>query len=271
MWPARRSWRSAPPGAPARRTIAAIVTSYRAPALAPVAENSLPGLRPRNQTSRRGVKLAKSNRASGLRARVRPEGVGDSCHRWYEPQTGRYTKTDPLGLGSLQLPQFGLSELDRGIYWQQMLLTPAMRAEYGYSRENPIRFRDPDGRISPSCADDQGRRSIDIAKAASNEPGFPGGPDGRIDGPADAYRHCVWSCLMVDNCSAGTATAAGWWNEARRGFNDSSGQDTYNNDQGRDCGGACDGCETCCRIRLDHGLLQSSPDKPAPAGGPYVY
>jgi len=62
-----------------------------------VAGNSLPGLRPRNQTSRRGLKLAKSNRASGLRARVRPEGVGDSCYRWYELQTGRYTSVDPLG------------------------------------------------------------------------------------------------------------------------------------------------------------------------------
>jgi len=93
-------WRSAPPGAPARRTIERIVRARHTSALAPVAENSLPGLRPRNRTSRRGLALAKSNRASGMRARVRPEGVGDSCYRWYEPQTGRYTRVDPLAVAT---------------------------------------------------------------------------------------------------------------------------------------------------------------------------
>lgn len=95
-------------------------------ALAPVAKNSLPGLRPRNQTSRRGVKLAKSNRASGMRARVRPEGVGDSCYRWYVPQTGRYTRTDPLG-------RWGDPHL------------------YAYAQSNPMRFSDPKGLDSVGC------------------------------------------------------------------------------------------------------------------------
>lgn len=32
-----------------------------------------------------------------LRPRLRPEGDGDSCHRWYDAGTGRYTQPDPLG------------------------------------------------------------------------------------------------------------------------------------------------------------------------------
>jgi len=30
-----------------------------------------------------------------MRPRLQRNGVGDSCHRWYEPQTGRYVSADP--------------------------------------------------------------------------------------------------------------------------------------------------------------------------------
>lgn len=32
-----------------------------------------------------------------MRPRLQRNGVGDSCHRWYETQTGRYSSPDPLG------------------------------------------------------------------------------------------------------------------------------------------------------------------------------
>ena len=99
------------------------MTTNAARARTHIAENSLPGLRPRNRTSRRGLALAKSNRASGMRARVRPEGVGDSCHRWYEQQTGRYTSSDPL------------------------VLLPGL---YVYALANPLYWIDPKG-LAPSC------------------------------------------------------------------------------------------------------------------------
>lgn len=86
-------------------------------------ENSLPAPRSRNRSSRRGVRLANSKRASGIRARVRREGRGRFCHRWYETGTGRYTTSDPAS-------RWGLIPID---------------PLYAYALSNPLRFIDPSG------------------------------------------------------------------------------------------------------------------------------
>lgn len=58
-----------------------------------------------------------------MRARVRPEGVGDFCHRWYEEGTGRYTSIDP----------------------DRPLPPPLHYFAYVYAGSNPARFIDPLG------------------------------------------------------------------------------------------------------------------------------
>lgn len=133
-------------------------------------ENSLPAPRPRNRSSRRGVRLANSKRASGIRARVRREGRGRFCHRWYEQQRGFYASADPVGLRA------GLNL-------------------FSYAYASPLRFVDPEGLFSVnphliwpfSC-------SFAVAAQARADGSSHGG------GRGWRWAHCWASCEISRSC-----------------------------------------------------------------------
>lgn len=102
-----------------------------------LARNSLPGLRPRNRATHRGVTLAKSKRAPSLRVRVRPEGVGDSCHRWYETGTGRYLGVDPLSTSYMTEDRVYTYAGSRPLMFQDSLgLKVSFEGEFGGGYES---------------------------------------------------------------------------------------------------------------------------------------
>lgn len=113
-----------------------------------------------------------------MRADVRPLGVGDSCHRWYEPQTGRYDSADPLGLKT-------------GINL------------FSYGAGNPVANSDPDGRflLSPRWTGCPAAWFL-IAKFAWQ------GQHG------NRYTHCRASCEIARGCGPDVAVAAGFAKEA---------------------------------------------------------
>ena len=140
----------------------------------------------------------------------------------------RYSQSDPLGLsGGLNL--------------------------FEYAQSNPNRFVDPDGRMNfpwrfyswyTNCASSYRWDAEDVAGDVSTMPWFPGGPDGINDGPADAFRHCYWSCQVTMNCPRGSAFATGWgheldniWNDGQPG--DRTEMDSHNNRVGRRIGSQC--------------------------------
>jgi hypothetical protein len=67
--------------------------------------------------------------------------------RWYEPQTGRYTRVDPLGLGLLMnaTPPPGLTEVEAFLSATVRAGNPKFEMPYGYAAQSPIVYYDPDG------------------------------------------------------------------------------------------------------------------------------
>jgi hypothetical protein len=81
------------------------------------------------------------------------------------------------------------------------------------------------------------------------------GLPGLHNGPADAYRHCWWSCQMVDECSWLSAYVAGTGHEVTEYTPVESEMDLNNNAAGRDCSGGSASCDACCRAKLASGKL----------------
>ncbi len=94
---------------------------------------------------RRASSRRKSQKALGIRPRVRRDRVGPLFHRWYQAEAGKYTKPDPLG----DLPV------------TEPLLSPAIDPElfsplYTYVGNNPTNYIDPLGLLRfKGCTTDQ--------------------------------------------------------------------------------------------------------------------
>lgn len=85
------------------------------------------------------------------------------------------------------------------------------------------------------------------------------GLPGLHNGPADAYRHCWWSCEMVKQCSSTSSYIAGTGHEITSYTQGESEMDLHNNAAGRACGDEISSCDSCCRDELDKGNLVTSP------------
>jgi RHS repeat-associated protein len=94
------------------------------------------------------IKTVENNLRFPGQYRDEETGLNQNYFRDYDPRTGRYIQTDPIGLaGGMNL--------------------------YGYVQGNPINFIDPFGLefISP----EEGQRIVDIARTWKGIPYYPGG------------------------------------------------------------------------------------------------
>jgi RHS repeat-associated protein len=169
--------------------------------------------------------------------------------RYYNPSLGRFISQDPLGLGG------GINR-------------------YAYALSDPINFIDPLGLVSlreilaqigavgPIDANTANNLADQSLAAAQNS-----GLGGLHNGPADAFRHCLWSCLMAQQIGADQAKKVGDLHE-RYGENPpgETCMDLHNNAQGRGAAGNGD-CSSSCMGLLNGGQLQRSPGGTPPGGG----
>ncbi|KFB69757.1 RHS repeat-associated core domain-containing protein [Candidatus Accumulibacter vicinus] len=161
--------------------------------------------------------------------------------RYYNPMVNRFLSEDPIGLtGSVNL--------------------------YQYANANPLSFSDPSGLVSAGEVLAQigavgpidaytAKQLADQSLAAAQKSGLPG----QHNGQADAYRHCLWSCLMAQKIGAKQAREVGDIHE-KHGENPpgETCMDLHNNAQGRNAASGKD-CAASCRSLLSGGKLMNSP------------
>ena len=171
----------------------------------------------------------------------RPTGLALAWWRGYDPGLGRWVSMDPIGLaGGLNL--------------------------YGYTQSDPANYVDASGQHpAVAIAIVFGAALVYIyvdtfyvpEKEAENS-GFPGG----VDGPQDACRHCLASCVATGHYSSAVASLLADLNEADQ-HDPGTEMDRHNNSFGRACGERVKGdtakeCREMCRDALGHGL-QTAP------------
>jgi len=128
----------------------------------------------------------------------------------------------------------------------QLLGTPRIATNVdGYVASNPLRYYDPYGLdLQELIVDVRDAGLFDTllgyyysrdAFKEAKESGLPGPHNGK----RDAYRHCVWSCIMASNLTQGDARVIGDNHEeagSRSGQPSSeSSMDKHNNRMGRAC------------------------------------
>ena len=162
--------------------------------------------------------------------------------RYYSPLFGRFISEDPTGFA-------GGTNI------------------YIYALSSPLNYIDPLGLVSireilgqigavgpvdASTANDLANQALRDAQKS--------GLDGLHNGPADAYRHCLWSCMMAQKIGADQAKKVGDLHE-KYGENPpgETCMDLNNNAKGRDAAGNGKDCSSSCMNLLRSGQLQTSP------------
>ncbi|MHC8397768.1 RHS repeat domain-containing protein [Pseudomonas sp. LB3P93] len=152
-------------------------------------------------------------------------GLHYNYFRNYDPETGRYLESDPIGLKG------GFNT-------------------YGYATSNPLKYIDPFGLESVF---EWSSKAEDIAEKS----GLPG----THNGPRDAFRHCVASCMIASsNWGESTSRFAGWAHEVSNfgQSKDERAMDDWNNQVGL-CAAkdkkSPDDCPRACMTLLENNVL----------------
>ena len=177
-------------------------------------------------------------------------------HRYYDPKISAYLNQDPIGLmGGLNLSKYSDSPL--------LQHDPLGLQSYGSQGGSNSEAIDQILAVGPLDAY-RAKKDANTALRLSQESGL----GGLHNGKGDAYRHCVWSCLMTQHIGADQAETVGNIHEIH---GDKDGQpaderimDQTNNAVGRKCGLQQNkkDCSGNCKDALSNGELVGLGGKP---------
>jgi len=158
-----------------------------------------------------------------------PSGLQQLGARFYWPELGRFVQQDPIG---------------DGMNW------------YAYVDNQPLTHVDPEGEglLPVAYCYLLGRLQAKAAWNIAEASGLPG----RYGGPKDAYRHCVWMCLVTKKgtylCAQVVGTGHEWQNSRQKPPQPREHfvMDLSNNKVGIKVGRSKESCEDGCRDALDN-------------------
>ncbi len=182
-------------------------------------------------------------------------------YRYYQPTTGRWLSPDPLT--ELAFGKVGLANVPKG---------RSDSNPYRFVRNNPASHADMLGLLcikSCPCGEEatainavgairafRAWRLSEEAKDMTRRTGLRGG----MNGPADAFRHCYWSCRMAQELSTLLAEIIGDIHErCRSGKPAENAMDLANNKSGRDFATRGADCYGLCLGAVYEGSLVLSP------------
>jgi RHS repeat-associated protein len=205
------------------------------------------------------------------------EVTGDRKYlfREYRPSLGRWPNRDPLGEPGCELLRGRRGKLrgDEPNLYAFVRNNPVGRIDFLGLLGNPNPKPDPCpcgeaaaqiAAVGPIDAN-TARRLANEALAAARASGLPG----LRNGPADAFRHCFWSCRMAQEIGAGQAKEVGDTHErCNKNPAGEESMDQANNATGRGFGTPGANCHDLCLQAARNGTLQTSPGGTPPAN-PY--
>lgn len=146
-------------------------------------------------------------------------GVNYNYFRDYDPALGRYLQSDPIGL-------YGGINTYSYVGSSPLMATDWSGLDEGFDQVIGV------GPLDAYTA----RSDAAAALQGAQQSGLPG----LHNGAADAYRHCLWSCLMTQHIGADQAKTVGDTHEANGNKGgqpqDEERMDKKNNEVGRRCG-----------------------------------
>lgn len=153
-----------------------------------------------------------------------------------------------------------------GLFISRSPLSHFIEHPYGYCYHTPVIITDPTGLLGwpvagpgngygyPIPGGEVARECVErIGKFVRKQ--FPvSGEDDR----QNHMRHCMWSCIMNQQCGNSIAFLAGWYNEYRGVYD---AKDVYANQKGRNCGDDCKNrdCYKCCREEFNPYMVTDHP------------
>lgn len=151
---------------------------------------------------------------------------------------------------------------------------------YGFSTGNPVMYVDPMGLLTWSEWGSAIWSPLDAlsANSAANEALTAAekcGLSGLHNGPADAFRHCMWNCLMTQKIGACKAKVFADAHETESVNKDETSMDLHNNLVGRQLGDTNPNgnCNTLCMGAVNSGQLRqlrATGGGPVPEGTPLM-
>ena len=195
-------------------------------------------------------------------------GILSLTHRYLDPATGRFLTRDPIGIeGGVNLYAYVGNDVPNNIdpFGTKVVLPgdPRWAKPPSYSPWDRI-WRSGVVARHLQCIQNAARSAY-----AAVRKHFPKITKGEYNGPQDAFRHCVWACLVRKTCGADAYNcgvidhenpAAPWakgkWDRI------GSPMDLANDEMGRKCStNQNQSCEDCCLQQLKSGNLYVLPPR----------
>ncbi len=181
----------------------------------------------------------------------KPSGLNLTRRREYQPWTGTFISRDPVAeRGAATLYEYALNDPIDFLDPSGLAPRAGLNQPYQYYKEHSGEIEADCKTVGPVIG---GIGFVDGIQAEQEAKAWPGG----TNGPQDAIRHCILSCLMASHMSDANAKKMGDCHEeyGPDAGSENSEMDKNNNASGRKVAHCPGSCKDKCAELYDNGTL----------------